>query len=107
MRKAKRTWRFIIVAASPNQFNPYIGVAFTIYGTSARKALLAKAGELPEGRFFGVVYEPCTRRAISTAVLERPRPAVNTPHNDDFFLPVNVPLSIMEGIVRNAFKEWW
>lgn len=106
MRKAKRSWRFIIVAERPDQFNPYAGIAFTIYGTSARKALVARVDSLPEGRFLGVVYEPRTRHIISTALLECPFAAVSTPHNDELFVPLNVPLSVMEGIIRKAFVEW-
>ena len=92
MRNAKRSWRFIIVAERPDQFNPYAGVAFTIYGTSARKALVGKVESLPEGRFYGVVYEPRTRRVISTALLDCPFAVNSTPHNDDFFIPINVIL---------------
>ena len=106
MRKAKRSWRFILVAERPDQFNPYAGVAFTIYGTSARKALAGKIDSLPEGRFFGVVYEPRTRHVISTALLDCPFAVVSTPHNYDLFVPINVPLSTMEEFVRKSFGEW-
>lgn len=106
MRNAKRSWRFIIVAERPNQFNPYAGMAFTIYGTSARKSLAGKIDSLPEGRFYGVVYEPRTRHVISTALLQCPFAVNSTPHNDDFFMPLNVPLSVMEWYVRKEFGEW-
>lgn len=106
MRNAKRSWRFIIVAERPDQFNPYAGVAFTIYGTSARKALAGKIDSLPNGRFYGVVYEPRTRRVISTAVLDCPFSVVSTPHNDDFYIPINVTCNEMEECVRKAFGEW-
>ena len=106
MRNAKRSWRFIIVAESPITYNPYAGIAFTIYGTSARKALSGKIEDLPEGRFFGVVYEPRTRRVISTALLECPFAVVSTHHNYDFFVPINVPLSVMEGAIRKEFGDW-
>ena len=106
MRNAKRSWRFIIVAERPNQFNPYAGIAFTIYGTSARKALAGKIDSLPEGRFYGVVYEPRTRHVISTALLDCPFAVNSTPHNDDFYVPINVALSVMEETVRKAFGEW-
>ena len=106
MRNAKRSWRFIIVAERPDQFNPYAGIAFTIYGTSARKALAGKIESLPEGRYHGVVYEPRTRHVISTALLECPFAVVSTPHNDDLYVPINVPVSVMEGTIRKAFGEW-
>ena len=106
MRNAKRSWRFIIVAERPDQFNPYSGIAFTIYGTSARKALAGKIDSLPEGRYYGAVYEPRTRHVISTALLENPFAVVSMPHNDDFFIPLNVALSVMEETVRKAFGEW-
>lgn len=106
MRNAKRSWRFIIVAERPDQFNPYAGVAFTIYGTSARKALVGKIESLPEGRYYGVVYEPRTRHVISTALLECPFAVVSTPHNDDFFIPINVTLHEMEVHIRKQFGEW-
>lgn len=106
MRNAKRSWRFIIVADRPDQFNPYAGTVFTIYGTSARKALAGKIDSLPEGRFYGVVYEPRTRHVISTALLECPFAVNSTPHNDDLFVPLNVPISTMEGFIRKAFAEW-
>ena len=106
MRIAKRSWRFIIVAERPDQFNPYAGIPFTIYGTSARKSLVGQVERLPEGRFFGVVYEPRTRRVISTALLDCPFAVNSTPHNDDLFVPLNVPLSVMEGVIRKAFTEW-
>lgn len=106
MINAKRSWRFIIVAERPDQFNPYAGIAFAIYSTSARKALAGKIDSLPEGRFFGVVYEPRTRHVISTALLDCPFAVNSTPHNDDLFVPLNVPLSVMEGVIRKAFTEW-
>ena len=106
MRNAKRSWRFIIVAEQPDQYNPYAGIAFTIYGTSARKALAGKIESLPEGRFYGVVYEPRTRRVISTALLDCPFAVNSTPHNDDFFIPINVTLQEMEEHVRKEFGEW-
>lgn len=105
MRKAKRSWRFIIIGEQPDQCNPFAGIAFTIYGTSARKALSAQVSKLPEGRFFGVVYEPRTRRVISTALLDCPFAVVSIPHND-FLVPMNTPLSVMEGAVRKEFAEW-
>lgn len=105
MRKAKRSWRFIIVAEQPDQFNPYAGIASTIYGTSARKALAGKIDSLPEGRFYGAVYEPRTRRVISAALLECPFAVASIPY-DEFFVPLNAPLSVMEGIIRKAFAEW-
>ena len=106
MRNAKRSWRFIIVAESPTTYNPYAGIAFTIYGTSARKALAGKVETLPEGRFYGVVSEPRTRRVISTALLQCPFAVNSTPHNDDFYVPINVALSVMEETVRREFGEW-
>ena len=106
MRIAKRSWRFIIVSEQPGQYNPYAGMAFTIYGTSARKALAGKIDSLPEGRFYGVVDEPRTRHVISTALLDCPFAVNSTPHNDDFYVPINVALSVMEETVRKAFGEW-
>lgn len=106
MRNAKRSWRFVIVAEQPGQYNPYAGVAFTIYGTSARKALAGKIDTLPEGRFYGVVYEPRTRHVISTALLDCPFAVNSTPHNYDFYVPINVPVSVMEDMIRKAFGEW-
>ena len=103
---SKRSWRFIIVAESPITYNPYAGIAFTIYGTSARKALAGKIDSLPEGRFYGVVYEPRTRHVISTALLDCPFAVNSTPHNDDFFIPINVTLQEMEEHVRKQFGEW-
>lgn len=105
MRNAKRSWRFVIVAEQPCQYNPYAGVAFTIYSTSARKALFGRIDTLPEGRFYGVVYEPRTRRVISTALLEFPF-IVSKSHNDDFYVPINVPVSEMEDMIRKSFREW-
>lgn len=106
MRNAKRSWRFIIVAERPDQFNPYAGIAFTIYGTSARKELAGKIESLPEGRYYGAVYEPRTRHVISTALLDCPFAVNSTPHNDDFFIPINVTLQEMEEHVRKEFREW-
>ena len=106
MRMSKRSWRFIIVAERPDQVNPYAGIAFTIYCTSARKALAGKVESLPEGRFYGVVYEPRTRHVISTALLDCPFAVNSTPHNDDFYIPINVPLHEMEEHVRTQFGEW-
>lgn len=106
MRNAKRSWRFIIVAERPDQLNPYMGIAFTVYSTSARKALVGKIDSLPEGRFYGVVYEPLTRRVISTALLECSLAVVSTPHNDDIYIPINVTLQEMEEHVRKEFDEW-
>ena len=106
MRIAKRSWRFIIVSEQPGQYNPYAGIAFTIYSTSARKALAGKIDSLPEGRFYGVVYEPRTRHVISTALLDCPLAVVSTHHNYDFFVPINVPLSVMEGAIRKEFGDW-
>lgn len=106
MRKAKRSWRFIVVAERPDQFNPYAGIAFTAYSTSARKALAGKIDGLPEGRFYGAVYEPRTRRVISAALLERPFAVVSVPYDRDLVLPINVALSAMEGVVRQALVKW-
>ena len=106
MRNAKRSWRFVIVAEKPGQYNPYAGIPFTIYGTSARKALAGKIESLPEGRFYGVVYESRTRHVISTALLDCPFAVNSTPHNDDFFIPINVTLHEMEEHVRKQFGEW-
>lgn len=104
MRNAKHSWRFIIVVERPNQLNPYMGTEFTVYSTSARKALVGKIDSLPEGRFYGVVYEPLTRRVISTALLECSLAVVTTPHND-VYIPINVTLREMEEHVRKSLTN--
>lgn len=102
MRKAKRSWRFIVVSVDADLYNPYAGIARCVTSTSARTALNALC--LSDGAFYGLVYEPRTRLVISSAVRVDEGPAVNIPLLSGTTLPINTTLDELEAYVRGMWR---